>query len=242
VFVVDRGNHRYLRFGAADASDDQSMVSLSDPEAVPMDYIRYATIGAAYVTDIKRLLMVGLGGGTFTSMVHRLRPDIHIDVAEINPVVAQIARDYFGVHTDERYRIHIGDGSQFIQRAVEPYDLILVDAYGKDGIPAHLKTSRWFAAVAGKLNGGGVLVANLSTEAATERLIVTRMREALPGVACFRTADTLNLIVVARRDRDMPGRRELLAAADRVHGAWGLPFDLGEAALQLDAGCREVLW
>ena len=39
-----------------------------------------------------RVLMVGLGGGTFTTLVHRALPDATIDAVEIDPVVVEAAR------------------------------------------------------------------------------------------------------------------------------------------------------
>ncbi len=240
VVVVERGDYRYLRFGSADARDDQSMISISDPESVPMDYIRVATIGAAYTPEVERLLMVGLGGGTFTTLVHRLRPDVVIDVAKINPVVVRVAREYFGVETDERYRIHIADGRAFVDGAREPYDLILLDAYTGDGIPEHLRTSDWFAAVAHKLAPAGVLVVNVSAEETVEREVATRVRAHLPALACFRTLDRLNLIVVARRDPNMPAVETLVQEASDLNTVWNLPFDLREAARQLDPGCGQL--
>jgi len=240
VVVVERGDHRYLRFDAPDASDDQSMISISDPEAVPMDYIRFATIGAAYTPEVKRLLMVGLGGGTFTTMLHRVRAELLIDVAEINPVVVRVAKKYFRVKPDQRYRIHVEDGARFVDGVKEPYDLIMLDAYSGDGIPEHLRTSDWFAAVAAKLHPAGALVINLSMEGTVEREMVGRVREHLPALACFRTVDTLNLIVVARRNPAMPDQAALEKRAGELNAAWMLPFDLREAARQLDPGCAAV--
>ena len=61
ILVIDEGEQRFLRFGSVEG-DDQSMISLKDPRAVPMDYIRYAAIGLAYTPEVDRVLMVGLGG------------------------------------------------------------------------------------------------------------------------------------------------------------------------------------
>jgi len=207
VVVVESGGHRILRFGSAYTSVDQSVVSISDPESVSMEYIRYAAIGAAYTPEIGRMLMVGLGGGIFTNLVHRVRPDIIIDVVEINPVVVEVAKAHFGVEPDGHYRIHVADGRQYVDAVTEPYDLILLDAYGGDGIPGHLKTAEWFAAVASKLAPAGVLVVNLSTIESVERDLVARIRRHLPALACFRTERTSNLIVVARRRPRAASRR-----------------------------------
>jgi predicted membrane-bound spermidine synthase len=96
VLVVDEGDLRYLRFGSEDG-DDQSVISLRDPNSVPMECVRYAAIGLCYATGRKRTLMIGLGGGTFTSLLRKHFPEMSIDVVEIDPLVVDVAERFFGV-------------------------------------------------------------------------------------------------------------------------------------------------
>jgi spermidine synthase len=89
-------------------------------------------------------------------------PAVQIDAVEIDPVVARLARDYFGLVEDDRLQVHVEDGVEFIARIPHAYDYILLDAYDADAIPEALATAEFFRSVRAKLAPGGVAVANLS--------------------------------------------------------------------------------
>ncbi|MEO8035705.1 MAG: fused MFS/spermidine synthase, partial [Acidobacteriota bacterium] len=111
--------------------------------------------------DIKRVLMIGLGGGTAAKQFVRYYPDVTFDVVEVDPMVVHVAQQFFGVQPGGRLRIHLGDGRTFVQRSAERWDLIIIDAYteGRYGvtIPPHLATREFFNDVASHLTEGGIL-------------------------------------------------------------------------------------
>src|SRR4051794_3182914 len=110
VLVIDEGARRVMRFGSPQASD-QSAIEPANPRAVPVEYVRHALVGLAYHGDPRRVLMVGLGGGAFSTLVHRALPDATVDVVEIDPVVVAAARAHFGVREDGRYHVHVADAA-----------------------------------------------------------------------------------------------------------------------------------
>src|SRR6188474_1601368 len=118
VLVIDEGPRRVMRFGSPSASE-QSAIEPANPRAVPVEYVRYALLGLAYhpLGRPRRVLMVGLGGGTFTTLVHRALPDVTIDVVEIDPVVVAAARAHFGLREGARYRVHVADAADWMTRA-----------------------------------------------------------------------------------------------------------------------------
>jgi len=237
VLVVDDGDIRYLRFGNVEG-DDQSEISLSDPDAVPMEYIRYATIGLAYADGRGRTLMIGLGGGTFTTMLRRLFPAMWIEVAEIDPVVADVAKRFFGLREDDRYHVHIGDGRAYVERSTEQYDLVLLDAFSGAGIPAHLGRRDFFELVRARLADGGAAVANIAAaDDAVERGLVDAFREAFPLHACFETPESGNIVLVGVVGRPLPDAAALRERARTLGAALHLPFDLVEVAARLGTGC-----
>ncbi|ATB38993.1 hypothetical protein CYFUS_004432 [Cystobacter fuscus] len=164
VYVVDEGDQRSLRFDNPDGTL-QSAILKSDPLAVPIDYVRVATAGLALTQGRSRILVVGLGGGSFPMLLHRLLPRrARIDVVELNPVVVDMARRFFGVREDHRLHIHVDDGSRFMTRQGSRYDLIFLDAFLDRGTPDHLKESRVFEDVRHRLSFGGVAVINVALE------------------------------------------------------------------------------
>ena len=73
VIVVEEERHRILRFDSVDGVD-QSTLSLDDPARVPMEYVRYAGLGLLFAPEPKNVLMIGLGGGSFSGLTHRVLP------------------------------------------------------------------------------------------------------------------------------------------------------------------------
>ncbi len=236
IIVVDEGDRRYLRFHNINGSN-QSMISLSNPEAVPMKYIRLATLGILFTPQMERVLMIGLGGGTFTSLLRRHYPDLWIDAVEIDPVVVEAAKKFFGVQEDSRFRIHVADGADFIERASYPYDLIFLDAYTQDGLPSHLATVEFFNTVKARLSDNGVVVINLYSGENIKRTIGKVFRVVFPETACIRSSDGLNLLIFGKASATVPKHEKLVTEARRLTADLGLSFDLGELAERLEINC-----
>jgi len=233
IIVVDEGEMRYLRF--RDVEDgDQSRISLSTPEAVPMKYIRLATLGILFTPQMERVLMIGLGGGIFTSLLRRHYPTLWIDAVEIDPVVVEAAKRFFGVREDSRFRIHIEDGADFIERVTYSYDLIFLDAYTQDGIPEHLATVDFFNTVKARLSDNGVVVINLYGDEHIKRTIGKLFRAVFPGTACVRTS---NMLLFGKASATMPDHEKLVNEARRLTADLRLSFDLGALAERLEIGC-----
>jgi len=161
VLVMDEGPRRVMRFGSPAASE-QSAIEPRNPRALPVEYVRYALIGLAHQGGPRRVLMIGLGGGTFSTLVHRALPEATVDAVEIDPVVVQAARTHFGLREDGRYRVHVADAADWIARAQTTYDFVLLDAYAGEGIPEALATRAFFEAVARRLAPGGVVAINIA--------------------------------------------------------------------------------
>ncbi|HEX8821859.1 MAG TPA: fused MFS/spermidine synthase [Archangium sp.] len=163
VFVVDEGDERSLRFDSPHGSR-QSVFLKSDPLAVPLSYVRVAMAGLAFTQGRSRVLVVGLGGGTFPMLLHQLLPRVVVDVVEINPVVVEIARRFFSLRGNSRLRIAVEDGARFLGQEGPHYDLIFLDAFSEHGTPGHLKEFPFFEAARRRLAPGGVGVLNIAFE------------------------------------------------------------------------------
>jgi spermidine synthase len=234
VIVVEEGRLRILRFDAVDGVD-QSAMSLDDPASVPVEYVRYAGLGLLFVPAPRSVLMIGLGGGSFTGLLHRVLPQARIDAVEINPVVVEAAKRFFGLVEDENYRVHLADGAAFVQEAKARYDLILTDGGNGDGIPEPLTTDRYFAALRARLNPDGVLVVNLGLDAGKNADIARRVQAAFRAGAwaCANTPEDANLLVFATMSSAVPDATQRRARAAEIDGRRLLPFPLAPLAAQL---------
>ena len=236
VLVVDHGDQRSLFFGETDG-DTQSTVSLRDPRAVPMEYIRHAASALALLPRRRSGLVVGLGGGTYPMLLRRSFPAMSIDVVELDPLVRKVARSYFGFVEDAKLRVHIADGADFMRRARQRWDLIFLDAYGAAGIPDALATDAFFADVARGLASGGLAVANIAdTNSTRERAMIARFAKAFPACILAHTPRSDNIIVVA--GASLP--KDITAALQALNGENILPFPVAPMAA-LYRSCAEEL-
>ncbi|CAO2822471.1 unnamed protein product [Amaranthus hypochondriacus] len=60
-------------------------------------------------------LVIGLGAGLLPMILHQCMHFLHIEAVELDPVVVRLAKEYFGFLEDERLKVHIADGIQFLQ-------------------------------------------------------------------------------------------------------------------------------
>ncbi len=163
VVVFEQYGERCMNFVAIDAKGRQTCFQLNDPDKMVFEYTRMMTSALFAKPDPKTVLIIGLGGATLPIALHKILPDAMIDSVEIDPAVAQVAQDYFGYEPGPRQRVFIEDGREFVERAHREgrqYDIVMLDAFDIDYIPAHLLTLEFLQHVHDILAPGGVVVAN----------------------------------------------------------------------------------
>ncbi|WKX99153.1 hypothetical protein Q1695_014213 [Nippostrongylus brasiliensis] len=70
--------------------------------------------------DVKvDVLSIGLGGGIVNGFLHYNFPQVNITVVEHSSQVFRMAKKWFGLRIDERQRVEIADGVEFIARSVK---------------------------------------------------------------------------------------------------------------------------
>ncbi len=229
IVVTDEGDGlRALRFGRNGVR--QSLVKPGDPEFLGLSYTRVALTGLALCETPRRMLVVGLGGGTLPAFLRRHYPDAVIDAVDIDPEVAFVAREYFGFREDERMRIHVADGRKFIESVRQPYDVIFLDAFGSDAVPAHLTTQEFLRAVRRAVSPGGVVIGNI-WDRSYNRLydsMVRTYREVFDELFVVGVADSGNRILFALRRRQPLARDELVRLVRDSPAAKLFRFDMVE--------------
>jgi spermidine synthase len=186
ITVSDEGGVRFLKLDAY----WQSGMDLADPRRTVFAYSDYLHMPLVFKPDARRVLFVGLGGGTTPKRYHEDYPQMTIDVVEIDPAVVAVAREYFGVPQDMRLRLHAQDGRLFIARAQERYDIIILDAFLIDTIPFHLATREFFQSIRAHLTPDGVLASNIigalgGPRSGFFRAVHKTLREVFPSVYVF---------------------------------------------------------
>ncbi|TWT98666.1 fused MFS/spermidine synthase [Stieleria varia] len=109
-----------------------------------------------------RVGVVGLGCGVLASYG---RPADRFDMIEINPAVVEIAQEHFSFMKDCPSTIenHLGDGRLVLERMRDArFDLLVLDAFSSDAIPAHLLTRESMELYRDRLAADGVLAIHVS--------------------------------------------------------------------------------
>jgi spermidine synthase len=162
IFVDKQGPFISLNFGYRQNRYTESVIDLQHRDELVVTYTRYMTSSLAYQQGpLKRVALVGLGGGRTISYLVASLPGVVADVAELDPAVISLAKKYFGVESNDRLHIHNRDGRVFLNQTKDKYDVILLDAYRGPFVPFHLTTQEFYRLVKSRLNEGGVVAQNV---------------------------------------------------------------------------------
>jgi spermidine synthase len=155
--VVEEGTTRVLRFG----SSFQSAWDPSDPYTAVFPYTDYFELGLAYHPSTRDVLFLGLGGGSAIKRLLHDFPRLRIQVVELDPVVLDVARRFFGLPRDPRLAVAVEDGRRNLDRHNRRWDMIGIDVFFDDGIPFHMATREFLELARSRLAPGGVVVTNV---------------------------------------------------------------------------------
>lgn len=179
--------------------------------------------------------VVGLGVGAAAG---HLEASERIRFFEIDPVVAELAREHFTYLSGSRGEVEvlIGDARVSLEREARAgaprYDLLLVDAFAGDAIPTHLLTVEALRLYVSRLTDRGVLLVHVSNRyydvrgvlAANARLLALSGAEIARTGALADGEDPSMYVALAREDAALApllARRGWRALATRpAVGAW----------------------
>jgi len=224
IVVAEDRFARYLRFDRS----LQSGMLLAAPFESPFLYAAYAHVGLIFTPQAKRVLVIGLGGASIPKRFVRDYPDMTVEVAEIDPMVVDVAKRFFAVREDPRLRIFVQDGRLFLRRTERKYDVIILDAFFAESIPFHITTREFYELARSRLSPGGVIVTNLigalaGPQSSLFRAVYKTYAEVFPGLYLFPVAlrpyhdmhDIRNIMLVASAERSVT-RNEIMERARRV--------------------------
>jgi spermidine synthase len=157
----------------------------------------------------RRVLVLGLGGGSAARIVRAIAPDCHIVGVEFDPAVVRAARDHLDLDALD-IEIVVEDALDFLRRDTGRYDAVLEDVFVGHG--DHVHKPGWLpdpghALAKKRLAPGGILVSNSLDEApAVEKALAGLF----PNVVSIEVEDYDNRILAA--GTSLPSARELRAA------------------------------
>ena len=174
IAVVEDDTTRYLRFD----SSFQSGMYLDDPFKTRFEYSDYLQLPIAYRSQTRRVLYIGLGGGSAPKRSWRDFPGMRVDTVELDPEVVKVAYEFFDLPRDPRLTVAVEDGRRFLATNDGPWDVIIVDAFYSDSIPFHLATREFLELARSRLAPGGLIATNIigAVKGADSRLFRSMLR------------------------------------------------------------------
>ena len=198
ALVIDSRGARTLHFPG---SDIQSRMQLDDPHALDLDYTRTMMGFLLFVPDPRRILMVGLGGGSLAKFCHQHLPQAHITVVEINPQVIALREDFLVPPDGPHFEVVQDDGARAVRRATG-VEVLLVDGFDATGMPEGLASQRFFDDCHDALAPGGLLVVNLHMGDFRYSSLLDRLRRSFDGrVLAVEDDEQSNCIVFASQSQ-----------------------------------------
>ena len=196
--IVEANGVRSLHLGGGAI---QSALRLAAPEQLELQYTRAMMAALLFNAAPRRVLMIGLGGGSMARFVLAGLPETHFTAVEINPSVVAAARALFGLpHDDERLEVRVCDGLVHLEAHPRTADLLLMDAFENRTAPTHLRNERAYTAAYAALRNHGILAQNFMAEDPSLESCLARMSAAFAGrVLLLPTTDGNNVIGFALR-------------------------------------------
>lgn len=113
--------------------------------------------------SLKRVLMLGVGGGVVIRQLQRLAGPLEITGIELNPLHIKLAKRFFGLDETQAQVIEAEAGAFVRDYQGPPFDLIIDDIFAeKDGEPARAieADEAWCRLLLSRLSPQGALVTN----------------------------------------------------------------------------------
>ena len=224
VFITKRQNQLTMSFQVKGWDYTESVINLLDPDDLPLRYAQVMSIATIYPNEPKKILMLGLGGGSISTYLGRFMPEAAITTVEIDPGVINAAKTYFGLRETERMRYRAGDGRVFLNRNRELYDLILLDAYRGGYVPFHLLTREFYALVKERLTPGGAAAFNVHDGSKLYASTVKTLGDVFPTLDLYPTG--LGEVIAIATASPAPGKEALERRAAALQERHGFRFPL----------------
>jgi spermidine synthase len=199
VFTADGSKSLYFTFDAL-----QSRMSSEHPAQLDVDYTRTMMGFLLFDSSPASIAMIGLGGGSLLKFCYRHLPGAHLTAIEVNPHVIALRQEFAVPEDKERIAIVCADGADFIRTLPSDdsscYDVLLVDGFDGQGLPASLCSQRFYDDCYQALSPDGLLVVNLHHDHPDHAVFTGRIKQAFDGnLLELASKEKSNSIVFARK-------------------------------------------
>lgn len=151
--------------------------SVADRNGVSLAEYIHAMFGLLRQANARDVLMIGCGGGTLATMLHRA--GVRVTLVDISAQSFAVARRYF--HLPDEIERHVADGRALLRASRKRYDAIVLDAYSGSAMPRQFLSPAFFALAKRHMKSrGAIFLINLLVVDDNDRrpdTIVRKMRQ-----------------------------------------------------------------
>lgn len=226
---------------------ESSALHLTDPTVLDFEYMDLMTraltaLPVASTTPLRTLHVGGAACALPRAWAH-VFPASHNLVAEIDPDLARLAREWFDLPRSPAVRIRVDDGRAVVEAQREASTEVVVrDAFDRGVVPLHMRTRQFVAQVRRVLAPGGAYLVNLAdsvplTSARAEAAALTEQfaHVCLLADPCVLSGRRFGNVVLVASDAEVP-----VADVDRAVRGFPLPITVLDDAQVRDFATAPV--
>jgi spermidine synthase len=183
----------------------QSEMSIDGPDELIIPYTRVIMSFLLLEPSPGHVAMIGLGGGSLAKYCYRHLPGTEITAVEINPDVVALRNEFAIPADDARFRVVLGDGAEWVADTTSQPDVLIVDGFDADGLPAQLSSQRFYDDCFAALADNGIMVVNMWKDYPNYDEYLARISNSFAGNRLIVDAqDGFNHIVLAVKNTAFP--------------------------------------
>jgi spermidine synthase len=222
-FVIEDRGVRALHFAPDQV---QSAMTVAAPNALNFRYTREMMGFLLFRPRPRRILMLGLGGGSLAKFCLEHLPEARITVVENNAHVVALRGQFMVPPDGPRLEILVDDGAEYVARCETQPDAIVVDAFDRHGYAPTLASPGFYALAREALGRDGVLVANLVGDRGERLHHVDAVRSAFGDASLLLPVpgDGNDLVFAFRNPSYAPRWRAIDKLARELKASTGLDY------------------
>jgi spermidine synthase len=196
IKVIQVGETRKIKVDRIDQS-----LSPNSPSCTRLVWGKTVDVLKENEPGLKNIMILGLGGGTMAHLISRAYPGVKITSVEIDPVMIDIAKNYFDVDKIPEHRIINEDALRVV---IEPdkfgleeygFQAVIVDIFVGEKYPDLGKSGNFIAAVKRMVMSGGLIIFNriyVESHQDDVNLFIDYVSDFLKDVKCLVVAGYTN--------------------------------------------------
>lgn len=218
--IYEHAGYRWL--STQDAAI-QSIVKIDAPADLLLPNHSAMLMGLLMNESHQQILNLGFGTGAFERFFHYRLPALTIVSVDSNPIMPDLAREYFFVPRD--WPVQIKSAEDYLEHSDQTFDMMLCDIFAGECHPQCLFDASFYRTAAQRLTRTGLMCLNLYPRSEPEMVsILLAVRQSYPWTMLMKIPRHGNIVLLACL-QPLPSDAELAQRANRLTKKLHLNFD-----------------